>query len=396
MQTMASATCIIGVFMMLSANVIAEPIWRIRNCEAHSDCQRGGTVAQYCALYQNNRECWPCIFCTRFDDAVDGKCSEACPPPEIIGVDGTPDLGKWNGTEPIVDPEDGLTTASSEVDATSTTTFAPITCPKSCTSCKIDEVTADIVCDSCVPSKLLLAGKCVAKIFCKAREVLFGGALDGNSCACVDDNCQYCVRESSGDVCKKCRNGRYLLDGACVKTCPSSMAMSGIASVGRQCRVPFTCRGNKQLGKDGFKCKCATESNTGGSNCHQCEHEAGGHGQKCTRCSDGKYLFDHVCHDNCTRVAATPTDLVAYSPGVYGSECRSAFMCSALKDTMGNNCKCPKSVGFKSCHTCLITNPESKCLRCTNQRYLHNGVCVTKCPSNTLALGTTKEGRVCV
>ena len=108
-----------------------------------------------------------------------------------------------------------------------------------------------------------------------------------------------------------CRDGTYLLDGACVETCPTGMAMLGIGDFKRRCMAPFECQRGRIIGMDvGYGCKCANDDMTPAA-CHFCSFRANEFGQHCTRCNGGKYLqADNRCHDNCDG-----TGLIAYAPG---------------------------------------------------------------------------------
>jgi len=380
-----------------------------KECEDHSDCNKG-VHPSYCAIYQNNRECWPCVFCEHFNDAVGGSCANACPGKRfgIVEANGVPHLGIWNGTEinggdltsedqpPL--PTDSIGEAEEDSEAP-TTTLPPQQCPKMCATCEVNINTDKVYCTACSDQSKLLhsSGKCLSKIYCKSKKISSGNLL-GESCKCANNNCHYCVQQSNGDVCRKCRNGFYLLDGDCVESCPSHMAQSGISKWGRVCRNPFTCRSGRAKDEDGktFGCKCASVSNGGGSNCHQCDHEAGGYGEKCSVCNNKKFLHNNVCHDSCDSVDGT-SNLAHYIPsGSYGRECRNAFICSGGKDADDVACKCPRTIGRNNCHTCLIANPDPKCVRCTNNHFLHEGMCKKRCPKTTLAVGTETMGRVCV
>ena len=88
--------------------------------------------------------------------------------------------------------------------------------------------------------------------------------------------------------CQVCRDGWYLLDGACVATCPVHLASSGVGQFKRRCAEPFTCQSGRLVGQSvNHGCKCATEGNTAIADCQICEHRAGEYGQHCLKCSGG-------------------------------------------------------------------------------------------------------------
>ena len=145
-----------------------------------------------------------------------------------------------------------------------------------------------------------------------------------------------------------CREGWYLLEGDCHESCPSSQASSGVGQFKRRCAEPFTCRNGRLVVEPSvnYGCKCATEDNTAIADCQSCEHRAGEHGQHCTRCNGGKFLFENQCErDNCDGLVG----MIEYSPGSYGRECRAPFSCVDRVDEAGNVCKCAASVGRNDC-----------------------------------------------
>ena len=105
--------------------------------------------------------------------------------------------------------------------------------------------------------------------------------------------------------------GTYLLDGACVASCPTGQAMLGIGNFKRRCMAPFECQNGRLVGIEAaFGCKCANDDMTP-SACQFCSFRANEFGQHCTRCLGGKYLrADNRCHSSCDG-----TGLIAYNPG---------------------------------------------------------------------------------
>lgn len=198
-------------------------------------------------------------------------------------------------------------------------------------------------------------------IGCRAR-VIQTGSLQGQGCRCLNDHCHYCDRTVAGDVCRRCRDGWYLLDRQCIQSCPAEMASSGVGLWGRRCLPPFTCQSRAILGELGegvsFGCKCANEGNTAIADCHRCEHRAGEYGQHCVRCNAGKFLLHNRCVDDCSDAG-----LAAYIPGgSFGRECREVFICADGVDREGAPCRCPKAAGA-GCLACAWTMAGSECIQ---------------------------------
>eukprot|EP00040_Diaphanoeca_grandis_P036998 m.239004 g.239004 ORF g.239004 m.239004 type:complete len:928 (+) comp33734_c0_seq4:470-3253(+) len=258
-------------------------------------------------------------------------------------------------------------------------TCAPIVCKRGCGSvekgggtCKTDGVT----CTSCNSDRVKFRGKCLQTLACKASKVPTG-ALAGESCRCTDKNCHYCIRSSSGDKCRRCKNGFYELDGECVESCPSTLTASGNRLIGRTCTEPFTCKNNRILESAGT-CNCPDKS------CHTCSFNAGGNGSICSKCKSDKFLHGNECLDDCSHLPQN--SIVSYNPGALGRECRAPFTCDDQKDTTGAKCKCPKDIGGVKCRTCGIGIAQAVCIRCDDS-YLYKGACLSKCPALTTPVG---------
>ena len=74
-----------------------------------------------------------------------------------------------------------------------------------------------LLCTSCNADKFLFNGRCFTKITCRARSVQ-SGAASGQRCRCDDRHCHYCDRTASTEVCRRCRDGWYLLNDRCTAT----------------------------------------------------------------------------------------------------------------------------------------------------------------------------------
>lgn len=254
---------------------------------------------------------------------------------------------------------------------------------------------------------LLFKGRCQQKVTCRGSTVQYG-KLKGNKCKCLDGNCFFCDRSSSGDVCKGCRNGYYLHKGTCLKSCPAAQTSFGSGTFKRKCMQPFTCKSGALM--DGpvrragvnYGCRCPLGDNSGSDkHCFSCDFDAGAYGQKCTRCRNKQFLHQNRCVSGCQG-----TGLIEYSPGAYGRECRKPFTCSLqaatslFEDAQGAGCKCPASLGPSSgtkCAKCHWSERGPRCLWCA-QGILdpRTGTCVEKCRKPLVATQTHLDGTMCL
>lgn len=283
-------------------------------------------------------------------------------------------------------------TATTAADVDTTTAAADGTCPRNCGvpsrgggTCRPNGR-----CLSCNDNRLRVNGRCVQSLGCRGRRIQ-SGSMSGENCRCTDAHCHYCNRGVEGDVCRVCRDGWFLLAGACHETCPESMASMGIGQFKRRCMAPFSCQNGRISGQDvNYGCKCATDENTPAS-CQVCDFRAGESGTHCSRCNGAQYLFENRCQDNCDG-----TGLIAYAPGNYGRECRDPFTCANRSDEAGTACKCPRSVGRNDCSVCDFGETGASCARCTNSKYLRGGACVAACREGERSVGEGVDGRECV
>merc|ERR1719272_58504 len=275
-------------------------------------------------------------------------------------------------------------------------TTAAITCPRNCGTAANSGGTCRTNgrCTSCNANRVLQGGRCYNTISCKGRRIQTGSQT-GSGCRCENTHCHFCTRVASGDTCRVCRDGWYLLDGDCVESCPSQFASSGVGQFKRRCADPFTCQSARLLVSPpvNYGCKCATEDNTAIADCQICEHRAGEHGQHCLKCNAGMFLWENRCErDNCDGLAG----MIEYAPSQYGRECRAPFTCIGRSaSTDGGSCKCPASVGRNNCAVCEYSIAGTACNRCTNGKYLRNGNCIDACRDGEESVGEGSDGREC-
>jgi len=103
-------------------------------------------------------------------------------------------------------------------------------------------------------------------------------------------SCKVC--DAAGRACLKCGDFLFLSQadgGSCVADCPAGFAKWGISKVGRECRLPFTCRLTEG-------CECPL----GG--CRECRIDAGGCpgcnvdvNATCLTCDADRYLAGGKC-----------------------------------------------------------------------------------------------------
>ena len=238
---------------------------------------------------------------------------------------------------------------------------------------------------------------------CKRGHVVVGDEQqeDGEKipCSCTDNlHCFICGEKRPG-VCRRCRNKRVLVNGACVEPppddgddgatttpCPATgdWAYLGSGTYGRECRrAPFTCSPDGRNSVSGEPCSC-DKLVTG---CTTCQVGVGRNNVTCTACASDRYLLSS---GRCALQAS----------------CRGGKVSNSL---VPEKCSC-KSVGGNGCHVCDIkrrhemSEPESMsesraiaCTGCRSGRYFHRGECVTTCPPHLARVhkGASRYGRHC-
>ena len=182
-----------------------------------------------------------------------------------------------------------------------------------------------------------------------------------------------CANCSYPQLCLTCNLGWYLYSGACLEACPTFPVIT-YANPNRICGTAQQCT-------QGFYADNATKSCV--SSC-----PAGTYvnlaAQTCDSCSRGCI--------NCTSV----TNCLKCNPiAAIWSNYTCALYCSPLRryyTTKGCVSACPTGSYLSLttclncsavCKTCIIT--AENCLICANGYYRSNGICVSQCPSGTIA-----------
>lgn len=174
------------------------------------------------------------------------------------------------------------------------------------------------------------------------------------------------------------------------------MASSAISRWGRRCLPPFVCQSVAIEDRDvDYGCKCPEEGNLAIAACHRCEHRAGVYGQHCLKCNNGRFLHEHRCTRHDCEGQWESDGLVGYTPGNYGRQCRAPFLCTDRVDEAGAACKCARSVSRNDCAACYYGTDGVVCERCTNQKLLSHGACVTSCRRGEVASERQLHGREC-
>jgi len=265
------------------------------------------------------------------------------------------------------------TVVVTEASSTSSTTPAPtpLACPRNCGQPENGGGTCDqlsdgrIRCLSCNADKIRLKGRCNVQIDCRGN-VIQSGRLTNQSCRCLDNDCYSCIRVSTGDTCRRCRNNKYLHEDACHNGCPSHLTHSGVGAFKRRCVFPHICQSdaigsmvNGSFVRNetvGHGCRCPDQ------NCYRCDQRAGEFGHTCLRCRGSKFLYNATCLDDCS---SAPSNHIEYIPaGSFGRECRPPFVCRNRLDENGVQCKCHRSVNIngRRCEHCEYNASGVTCL----------------------------------
>eukprot|EP00047_Mylnosiga_fluctuans_P007031 m.250673 g.250673 ORF g.250673 m.250673 type:complete len:243 (+) comp16839_c0_seq1:184-912(+) len=171
--------------------------------------------------------------------------------------------------------------------------------------------------------------------------------------ACAPNLCHAPAPASS--VCTSCRNGKYLLNGLCLNSCPTGYSGTFNSSqFFRRCEIKATPAAVCVAGK---------------SNCQQCASSTA-----CAMCKNTAYLLNGTCYSSC--------------PSGYLGRGKGSFARFCVRAPVHTVC----AVGVNHCTACA----NNRCTRCGNAQYLFDGECVATCPALLSPTGSKATGRTCV
>lgn len=258
------------------------------------------------------------------------------------------------------------------------------------------------------------------------------------SCVSCSSNCFNCYESS--DNCISCQDGKYLVDGKCLDTCPyvvidgscTNNCPEGYFLNGKTCRPCEgdcatcssatkcdTCRNNLLVYKGGCVSDCPANTMKLNENyCLDCDTSCvgcSGSPFSCLRCQNGYYQFQDRCvkdcpsgfyldfaAKNCKQCDAGCTQCVKAGQCVVceGGAAPVAGLCA---NSCGINCLTCTSGSCTKCADGFIIS-EGKCQsycptgssvvggNCVcNTGYLHLNQCISSCPEKFVA-----EGKTCV
>ena len=246
---------------------------------------------------------------------------------------------------------------------TSIDSCRPITCGAICGqtpgcgwSSELDSCTAGA---ETSPSEMESAGRCPPQA---GTCTWFSMEKTQKPCTCSVSSCFSCKFDNFKETCLACGNGEFLLDGKCVRKCPSGLVSVGSSDATRTCRKPYTCHFDFVDGSPSSACSCSVDK------CFTCNIDE--EGSQCTRCQKGYYLYSNTCVRECPdSTNAIGTDL---SPG--GKLCWPRNYCADNTfRSDGTLCTCPK--GCSECRGGI-------CRKCKLGSYFLDGFCMDSCPES--------------
>jgi len=218
-------------------------------------------------------------------------------------------------------------------------------------------------------------------------------------------NCHTCEFDAPASYgsCTLCKNSKYLHDGVCYTECPAGTSPAGSGSFGRAClsttTAATTSTGGAGTAEPGNFDECqgkllftAQTSCRCNSNCHTCEWNGADNG--CSICKNQRYLLEGRCVDAC------PSGYKGAGTGAFSRECipESPEALEELcigRTTSTTLVGCTCAATDADCHTCSWNGSSGTCVRCKNEQYLHEGICVPTCPAGFTGSGTGSFNRVC-
>eukprot|EP00043_Microstomoeca_roanoka_P014701 m.146299 g.146299 ORF g.146299 m.146299 type:complete len:824 (+) comp16083_c0_seq1:126-2597(+) len=221
----------------------------IEGSPTNEACDCGIESCHRCRIIKATGEV-DCTHCRDSKYLFEQQCLNACPSPEVAVGAGFSTFGRYC--------HPGDVTCRSRKVITRDSPFYGATCPcdPACHICTWTE--SGNTCSRCRDAKYLLDGQCVdtcpsnythSGVQSYGRECLSPFTCRGNRhdtdrtlpCQCADRQncfeCQLLAGNQPGEApCTKCRNGRYLHQGECLKSCPSGTVSNGeTGGYGREC-----------------------------------------------------------------------------------------------------------------------------------------------------------------
>jgi hypothetical protein len=215
--------------------------------------------------------------------------------------------------------------------------------------------------------------------------------VGGPICRQEEDNCYRCTDD--GTACRKCMMRHYLYKGLCVAICPVGWRHEGSGWRGRTC-VRDTSAGTTSVAPSTAAPTTSTAVSTttqslavtcvaGENNCFQCKDTS-----RCEKCKNKHYLYQGQCVKSC------PEGWSEVGSKWRGRRCQRITTTTPATTTSASvgipvvMCK----RGQNSCRRCASA---TACAKCKEYRYLHQGICVIRCPVGYIGEGSGYRGRYC-
>eukprot|EP00048_Salpingoeca_helianthica_P019635 m.245262 g.245262 ORF g.245262 m.245262 type:complete len:335 (+) comp36091_c0_seq1:29-1033(+) len=242
-------------------------------------------------------------------------------------------------------------------EAVTTPTPRPCAGVANCNNCS---TTVPTQCGVCANSQYLLEGACVASCpagFTPVGTGRFSRVCSRNfACTALRDSCFLCNTNRS--ACLTCAHSKYLSQGSCVSACPDGSYGRGTGRFHRVCipdpKTPCTNRRNG--------CFLCDPSNT-----------------RCLTCTRGKVLFEGRCIDRAACPAITHS---VRGTGQFRLRCLPVNITANTTCTTANCFSCPTDV--------------SVCEDCVPKNVLNNNQCVSSCSPSSIRMQGFGAAHVCV
>jgi hypothetical protein len=245
-----------------------------------------------------------------------------------------------------------------------------------------------------------------------------GTIPSGNQCVPCTGECGSCLANSL-ETCTDCPYGLVLLEGKCVKECPSGYhldkndvcqkCIEGCGLCGNTdncvtCETPYyykngfcvkDCEEGYYLDKNNVCEPCVVD------NCNVCTK------QTCLQCEPPKKLFNGVCLEECPLGTFQMEDGSCKSCSSECIDCNGVYTCNVCTPPnvlQGKVCQESCDPKYKNvdgvCVPCTNTNclscesNLSTCTECPAGKTMNNGECVTVCPGGTYKMNN--ECKPCV